>query len=131
MRNEMKRVRIIALMGVLILSLLLCSCSDEITEGEIYEKEFKPAETITTIIPMVISTGKTVVTQMIPVIRHYPDRYIIRIRKYNEEENTFLYNEYYVDIETYNKANIGDWFIYDEDFCLKDEPYTQEREETK
>lgn len=123
----MKRIKTILLVGVLLLALLLCSCDNEVTEGEIYEKEFKPAETQTTVIPMVISTGKTVVTSVIPVIRHYPDRYIVRIRQYNEEENTFLYNEYYVNAETYNKANIGDWFIYDEDYCLENEPYTQEK----
>lgn len=125
----MKRFKNILLVGVLLLALLLCSCGSEITEGEIYEKEFKPKETQTIVIPMVVSTGNTVVTSVIPVIRHYPDRYIVRIRQYNEEENTFLYNEYYIDAESYNKVNIGDWFIYDEAFCLENEPYTQEKAE--
>lgn len=125
----MKRIKKILLVGVMLLSLLLCSCGNKITEGEIYEKQFKPEETITMFIPMTVYTGKTTITNIIPVIRHYPDRYIVRIRQYNEEENTFLYNEYYIDAETYNKVNIGDWFIYDKNFCLENEPYTQEKAE--
>lgn len=125
----MGKLKKLSLLVVLLLvALLVCSCGNEITEGEVYEKEFKPAETQSLFIPMVISTGKTTVTSVIPVIRHYPCRYIIRIRQYNEEENTFLYNEYFVDLETYNKVNNGDWFVYDEDFCLEEEPYTQERD---
>jgi hypothetical protein len=123
----MKRIKTILLVGVLLLALLLCSCGKEITEGEIYEKEFKPEDTQLIPITTIISTGKVTVPVIHYYYRHYPDRYIVRIRQYNEEENTFLYNEYYVDAEIYNKINIGDWFIYDEDFCLKDEPYTQEK----
>lgn len=125
----MKHFKKILLVGVLILALLLCSCSNKITEGEIYEKEFKPEDTQLVPITTFIYTGKVSVPIIHYYRRHYPDRYIVRIRQYNEEENTFLYNEYYVDAETYNKVNIGDWFIYDEAFCIENEPYTQEKAE--
>jgi hypothetical protein len=124
----MKRIKTILLMGVLVLALLLCSCETKITEGEIYEKEFKPEETQLIPITTIITTGKVFIPVTNYYHRHYPDRYIIRIRQYNEAQNTFLYNEYYVDEETYNKANIGDWFIYNEAY-LESEPYTQEKAE--
>ena len=41
----------------------------------------------------------------------------------------FLCNEYYVDAETYKEINIGDWFVFNEAFCLENEPYTQEKAE--
>ena len=38
------------------------------------------------------------------------------------------YNDCYVTEETYNSLKIGDWFVYDEDYCFPEEPYTQEKE---
>ena len=124
----MKQFKKILLVGVLLLALLLCSCGNEITEGEIYEKEFKPEETQLIPITTFIITGKVTVPVTTYYYRHYPDRYIVRIRQYNEEQNTFLYNEYYVDEETFNNLNIGDWLIYSEAY-LESEPYTQEKAE--
>lgn len=125
----MKHIKKLILVGVLLLALLLCSCETEITEGEIYEKEFKAEDTQLIPITTFIYTGKTSIPVTTFYNRHYPDRYIVRIRQYSEEKNTFLYNEYYVDKETFDKVNIGDWFIFDEAFCLENEPYTQEKAE--
>lgn len=125
----MKHIKKLILVAVLLLALLLCSCATKITEGEIYEKEFKAEETQLLPITTFIYTGKVAIPVTHFYNRHYPDRYIVRIRQYNEEENTYLYNEYYVNKETFDKVNIGDWFIFDENFCIENEPYTQEKAE--
>ena len=86
----MKLLKKYFLVGVLLLSLLLCSCGNKITEGEIYEKEFKPEETQLIPITTFISTGESVIPITNFYYRHYPDRYIVRIRQYNEEQNAFF-----------------------------------------
>lgn len=51
--------------------ILLTGCSQKITEGEIYEKEFLPEETRTIIIPMIHTNGKSLYTTYVPVTHHY------------------------------------------------------------
>lgn len=109
------------------LLLLLCSCSDAITEGEVYEKEYREAYTTVMILPLVVSTGKTTTTMMIPYVVHYPDRYVIHIKSFVGGE--WVTEDFFVEKEVYDSINIGDMFIYDSGRGdLSDEPYTKERQ---
>lgn len=105
----------------------LCGCGHRLTEGEVYEKEYKEAETNVVIIPIVISNGKSTKTTMIPYVYYYPDRWVIRIREPNGD-GTYMTDEYYTAKEVYDSVNIGDTFIFDPDRDFENEPYTREQQ---
>lgn len=113
---------------IMSLMVLFVGCA-EVSEGDVYSKEFKPAYMTTIIVPMVISNGETSTTYFIPYIYRYPDRWVISIKKYNEKKQEFDTAEFYVSEEVYDQVNIGDYFIFDEDMGSREEPYTKERQE--
>ena len=118
--------KIILLLMCLIILTSLSGCADKITEGEVYEKEYREEQTVTVMYPLVISNGKTNKTMIVPYYVHYPDRYVIHIKAFVDEE--WVTEDYYVSEEVYDSINIGDMFIYDESRGdLTDEPYTKER----
>ena len=120
--------KIIGALIFLLLVVSLCGCSNEITEGEVYEKEYREAHTTVMMLPLVISNGKTTKTTMIPYLVHYPDRYVIFIKAYQDDE--WKTEDFYVSKEVYDSIKIGDMFLYDEERGdLQDEPYTKERKE--
>ena len=125
----MKKLKIVVFLIciTLLCALLLTSCSQKITEGEVYEKEFKEAHTEVRIIPIVMTNGETTHTIMMPFTYSYPDRYIVYIKKF--EDNEWKTANYYVTKEIYENIKIGDEFEYVEGRDLVDEPYTRERSE--
>lgn len=124
----MKKLKIFILIGIMTLGLLvLTGCSQEISDGEVYDKEFKEAHTEVRIIPITMYNGKTTTTTIIPYTYYYPDRYIIYIKKF--EDNEWKTADYYVTKEIYETINIGDQFEYVEGRDLADEPYTREKSE--
>lgn len=122
---EIKKCLVLFLMFLLLIS--LCSCGHELTEGEVYDKEFMPSRTQVVMVPMVISNGKTSTTTIIPYVYFYPDRWLIRIREPNAD-GTYVTDEYYTSKEVYASVNIGDTFSYDPDRDFENEPYTRERQ---
>jgi len=121
------KVKIISLIIVLTIGLLiLTGCANKISSGEVYQKEFKEAHSVVRVIPLITSNGKTTHTTMIPYIYHYPDRYIIYIKKF--EDNEWKTASYYTTKEVYDSINIEDQFEYVKDRDLTEEPYTRERE---
>lgn len=117
--------KIICAVLVLSVALALCGC-DEITEGEVYQKEYREAYTTVMILPFVISNGKTTKTYAVPYFVHYPDRYVVFIKAYQDGE--WKTEDFYVSKEVYDTINIGDMFLYDKDRGdLQDEPYTKKR----
>ena len=114
---------------VFTLLIVLISCSDSINEGDVYEKEFKPEYTTVSVLPMTISNGKTVTTIMVPYTIHYPDRWVIYIKAYDEETRKWITEDFYVSEEVYDSVNIGDYFVFDEDMGTRDEPYTKQESE--
>ena len=90
--------------------------------------EFKPK--YTTIIPITtyIYNGKTMTPIITMYARTYPDRWYVQVREYDEENQKYIYNDCYVTENTYNSLKIGDWFVFDEDYCFEEEPYTQEKQ---
>ena len=111
---------------VVIMVIGLSGCSGKITEGEVYEKEYKAAHTEVMIVPITTYNGKTSSVHMIPYFYSYPDRYIIKIKKF--EDNEWKKAEYYVPKDVYDGINVGDQFEYVKDRDLTEEPYTRERQ---
>lgn len=111
---------------VVVMVIGLSGCSGKITEGEVYDKEYKTAHTAVMMIPMTTYNGKTSTVHMIPYIYNYPDRYIIYIKKF--EDNEWKKADYYVPKDVYDGINVGDQFEYVEGRDLSEEPYTRERE---
>ena len=125
----MKTIKIIILICiVLICALLLTGCSQKITDGEVYQKEFKEAHNEVRIIPVTIYNGKTSSVIMMPYIYHYPDRYIVYIKKF--EDNEWKTANYYITKEIYETINIGDQFEYVKGRDLAEEPSTREKSDS-
>ena len=113
---------------VFMLMILFCltGCSTKITEGEVYEKEYKAAHTEVMIVPITTYNGESSSVHMIPYVYSFPDRYIIKIKKF--EDNEWKQADYYVPKDVYDGINVGDQFEYVEGRDLSEEPYTRERE---
>jgi len=113
---------------LLVLTVLLISaCGNKIREGEVSGKEFKEAYTTTSIMPQIISNGKTTTTIIVPYTIHYPDRWSVTIKAYNEDDREWETATYWVTKKVFDAVNIGDQFKYDAEICLEDESYTREK----
>ena len=113
---------------VVLLALLFCccGCSNKITHGEVYKKEYRRAYTTVMMLPLVISTGKVTTTTIFPYTVHYPERYVIHIKDFNGEE--WITEDFYVSKDTFDQVSVGHMFEYDESRGdLTDEPYTKEK----
>ena len=118
--------KVICLVACVILILPLCGCSNTIIEGEVYKKEYREAHTTVMMLPLVISNGKTTTTTLMPYFVHYPDRYVVFIKAYQDSE--WKTEDFYVSKEVYDSISIGNMFLYDEGRGdLQDEPYTKEQ----
>ena len=101
---------------------MLVGCSKTITEGEVYDKEHRDSQVVVMPMTMVHSNGKTTYTTIVPVTWYYPERYVIFIKEYNDESKEWETEDYYVEKEVYDSTNIGDYFIFDEETMLQNEP---------
>lgn len=99
---------------------------NKITSGEVIDKEFTPAHSKTRMVPVTTFNGKTSSTILVPYVYHYSDNWEITIRDYNEENNE-LTATYRVTEDIYNSVDIGDEFVYQEDFEPDAPEYTGER----
>lgn len=127
--NINKKMWLLLLILILPLAFILAGCSNtKPFEGEICELEFKESYTTTLLLPITIYNGTTTTTMLVPYIRTYPDRYYVKVRNYNEEKQNYDYYDCYVTKECFENLEIGVWFVYDEDYCFPEEPYTQVRE---
>lgn len=96
-----------------------------LTQGEVYEKEFIPAHSQMMIMPMVIYSGKTTTTVMIPYMYYYPDIWVIRIKSF--KNGKWVTEDFYVSREVYDAIKIGSEFKYEPNRGdLNDQPYTRE-----
>lgn len=101
--------------------------SKNITEGEVINKNFTPAHSETSMLPIVTTDGKNISTIIVPYVYHYSDTYKITIRDYiDNEEQTETYR---VTKEVYDSVDIGDEFIYNEEFEPNEPEYTREKQE--
>lgn len=95
---------------------LIVSCSS-IKEGEIYEKEFLPYHTEMTLMPIIISTGKSCVPILMPMWFNYPDAYKISFKKFSEKKNKFETRTVYTSKYVFDSSAIGNWYKICEDDC--------------
>lgn len=120
--------KLLSILVSMALLFILTACGGGITSGEVVSKEYTPAHTQNSIIPIVISNGKTCSTIMVPYTYHYSDKWEITIRQYSEEENEFLTATYRVTEEVYNATEIGAQFEYVEDMEPSEPEYTREEQ---
>lgn len=121
----MKKIRII--LAILLIALVLGGCSQQLSQGEVIKKEFVPAHSETTIIPMATTDGKNVTTIMMPYVYYYADTYKVTIKGYiDSEKQTATYR---VTKEVYDSINIGDEFVYNEEFEPDEPEYIREKQE--
>lgn len=125
-KRIIKRVCKTALILSVILIILCFSSCDKITHGEVYSKEYKPAESKIMYIPIIHTNGEQTYTTIIPFYYHYPDRWEIDIRQ-PDGEGGYLTAEYYVDESVFDAIKIGDEFVYDSTRDYDEEPYTREK----
>lgn len=124
------------LMAVIIMSLIVIVAvamviKDEpkITEGRVIHKEHHEEYTTVIMMPIVISTGKTTMTQMIPIWQYHPETWEIVIESFDKDSKR-LEESFYVNNSVYNEVNTGDYFKFDEDMGSKNKPVV-EREATE
>ena len=130
-RKHNPMVSLAALLLLATILVWICAgCSPALTEGEVYEKVFEPAETFVQIVPIVISNGKTYTTVCVPYTYHFPDRWVIKIRE-PQADGSYLTEKFYVTKEVYDATPIGSQFVYDESRDLLEEPYTKEEADTE
>lgn len=121
----MKKI-VFAILASLILAFEFSGCSGGIKEGTVYRKSFVEKHTETIMIPIVHSTRESCSTTIVPMIRTYPNEWIISIKKYNSASSEWETKNFYVKEEIYKKVEIGDYYILKEKDGTTDEPYTQE-----
>lgn len=85
----------------------------EIIEGKITKLEFLPESEKAVLTPLVISSGKTVTTSMIPTYIHNPASYRVVIENGNKSE------DFFVKKSVYKKLKIGYRFRVDDDTTNK------------
>lgn len=93
-----------------------------ITEGRVTELEHLPESEDVVLMPIVISTGKTTSTMMVPTYIHNPESFRVVIKDGDKTE------DFYVDKKTYKQLKIGYRFRAEGD--VKDERPEETRDAT-
>lgn len=114
--------------AIIIFAISLCSCSEQITIGEVVYKKYNPEYTTTMVIPVTISNGKTSTVAMIPYVYHYNESWEITIRGWDEEEQEFETATYRVTEEVFETTYIGGEFQYLQSMEPNIPEYTRERQ---
>lgn len=104
---------------VILMVAAITACSPKIKEGEVVAKEFTPQHTMMILMPVTVSTGKTTITNMIPMLFFFPDSYRIDIRKF--EGGEWIEASWWTDRATYDQVVVGGYFIADEE-CWDEQP---------
>lgn len=124
----MKKLKYILILLCIITSIIFTGCNKKGFEGEICELEFKPAYDTVLLLPITIYNGKTTTIILVPYIRHYPDRYYVKVRHFNDKDQKYNYDDCYVPKDVFDELDIGDWFVFDPNNYFDSEPYTQEKQ---
>lgn len=118
--------RIIAL--TVLCLLLLTSCGQKLTEGEVTAKEYTPAHTTFMMVPIVHSDGKTSYTTLVPFVYYYADKWEITIQAYDSERGETETATYRVTQAVYDAVEIGAEFVYEKTMEPDTPEYTRERQ---
>lgn len=112
---------------ILILSILiLTGCSNDLTKGEVIDKEYNPAYRQLVLMPVHIYNGKTSTMIMVPYWIFHEENWKIEIKCIEKDCNTK--QTYYITEKLYNEIKIGDIYEYNEKTDLKKEPTFKTKE---
>lgn len=97
-----------AIAASVVLALSLCSCSEKISEGTIYEKEFEPAHTF--MWAQYILAGKV----LVPIMHStwVPDSWYFSIYQGDGDERETA--RWQVSESQYNSYEVGEYFVASE-----------------
>lgn len=91
-----------------IVAMMLIGCTDGITAGEVYRKEYIPGGTSIVMMPVVtVIGGKSIITYQ-PKTTYHAERWVIHI--WANEDGERKTAEIYVEKSKYDKIEIGDYF---------------------
>lgn len=112
------------LLFIVIAMLLLCGCGTNLTEGEVYAKQFIEAHSDVGSVMIPLMNPTTGVNQIIRIPRtyYYPDTYAIHIRAI--QDNEWVTAIYYVPKDVYNSVSVGDTFKYEKGRDSMTMPYS-------
>ncbi len=113
---------------MLLTAFLLTSCEKPITEGEVVNKVYEPAQTYVIMYPMTVSSGKTITTIMVPMIVYDDEDWIIKIQKFDENKQKWRYRTIWVTSELYHSIAVGGWFLIDKN-CEFNDPDIKRRKD--
>lgn len=91
----------------LFICLILISCN-KLEEGTIIEKKYEPARTYVMLMPMIIFTGKSTTTIMIPYVIYDNEDFIIKVKGY-DNEGKYREENFYISKIEYDKLNVGQY----------------------
>lgn len=119
--------RKIALVFMVFMLLISIGCTIKITKGEVIEKEFTPAHNSLLTVPLTVTNGKTTTVVSVPYMYYYSEKWEITIQDWDDTEDKMVTATYRVTKEVYNAVEIGDEFVYDEEFEPSYPEYTREK----
>jgi hypothetical protein len=108
--------KIILLMLIIALISLSIGCN-KISEGEVISKEHEPEETFWYLLPIVISTGKTITFIYVPMLYYDDEDFIIEIQSDDGKEHT---RKLYLTQDEYNEISIGTWYKVTDETVFND-----------
>lgn len=100
------------------LLMLLAACTPRLKDGQIVETGFRAHQTILIFMP-ITTCGKSCTVSLIPLFFFYPDRWYVKIKKYDGKE--WHAATWWVPREVFEQAKIGGYFKAD-GRCLDCEP---------
>ncbi len=92
---------------LMLMLIILSSCSSRITEGEIITMAHEPPTSIVSILPMTTIIGKTTIITMIPFVIFDDEDWVIKIEKWVEDR--FKTRTLYVSRAVYDSLSVGDY----------------------
>lgn len=119
--NKMKKL------SILLLAVLLIGCK-KIEEGTIVGKWHEDPSVYVMVMPMVISTGKTTTTTMIPYTIYDGEDFCIRVRGLNKKGKE-VEKTYYLDRYNWEKLSEGDSICIDGNCFEEDQTYKKEKKQ--
>jgi len=109
---------------ILICSILISSCN-HLDKGEVIGRHYEPTNQQLIVMPLTISTGKSMTVMMIPYfVTDYED-YVLHIKGTHDGEE--VVEEVYVTRSCYNSLKDGSIWYKDDNCSFSDDNNTKER----
>lgn len=106
------------ILNAMLCAVLFLSSCEKLRYGNVIEKEYHPSWTQTMLLPMVISTGKTTTTILVPYFVYHNESWSIDVKGIGTKSDTIT-RTFYIDKLAYDTINIGH-FVCVEGMCDED-----------